>query len=221
MISGMYRPSINNRRVWQNKVDLGVEAAELMGFNEIQFDYVRFPDGAWRYEDAGVIDYHNTYGESKSQAVQRFLEYAAQRLHDKGVYIAADVFGECAMNYVTAYGQYWPAISAVTDVISAMPYPDHYGADGDYLPWEHPYDTLYIFGTAAMARQEETPGTPAQVRTWIQAYNAIREPYNTYGPDEVAAEIQGLLDAGCTGGYMTWNGASPVEKYTYLIPALN
>ncbi len=221
MIGGMYWPSVYNRRVWQYKVDLGVEAAELMGFNEIQFDYVRFPDGAWRYEDAGVIDYHNTYGESKSQAVQRFLEYAAQRLHDKGVYIAADVFGECAMNYVTAYGQYWPAISAVTDVISAMPYPDHYGADGDYLPWEHPYDTLYIFGTAAMARQEETPGTPAQVRTWIQAYNAIREPYNTYGPDEVAAEIQGLLDAGCTGGYMTWNGASPVEKYTYLIPALN
>ncbi len=221
MITGMYWPSVYNRRVWQYKVDLAVEAAELMGFNEIQFDYVRFPDGAWRYEDAGVIDFHNTYGESKAQAVQRFLAYAARRLHDKGVYISADVFGECAMAYVTSYGQYWPAISAVVDAISAMPYPDHYGAVGDYLPWEHPYDTLYTFGTAAMYRQAETPGTPAAVRTWIQAYDALWEPYNTYGPDEVGAEIRALEDAGCTGGYMTWNAASSLEKYRYLVPAFD
>lgn len=218
-IGGMYWPSVFDRRVWQYKVDLAVEAAELMGFNEIQFDYVRCPDGAWRYEEAGTIDYHNTYGESKVQAVQRFLAYAARRLHGIGVYVGCDVFGECALNYVTAYGQYWPAISAVADVISAMPYPDHYGADGDYLPWEHPYDTLYTFGSAAATRQTETPGTPAQVRTWIQAYNAIREPYTTYGPDEVGAEIRALEDAGCTGGYMTWHGAAPVDKYWSLAPA--
>lgn len=219
MIGGMYWPSVFDRRVWQYKVDLALEAVERMGFNEIQFDYVRCPDGAWRYEDAGNIDYHNTYGESKAQAIQRFLAYAAGRLHDREVYMACDVFGECAMDYVTSYGQYWPAISAVADVISAMPYPDHYGAVGEYLPWEHPYDTLYAFGTAAMARQGETPGTPARVRTWIQAYNAIREPYTPYGPDEVGAEIQALIDAGCTGGYMTWHGAAPVEKYAYLMPA--
>ena len=218
-VVGMYWPSVYNRRVWQYKVDLALEAVELMGFNEIQFDYMRFPDGAWRYEEDGTIDYHNTYGESKAQAVQRFLAYAARRLHDRGVYISADVFGECAESYVTSYGQYWPAISAVVDAISAMPYPDHYGAEGDYLPWEHPYDTLYAFGTKAMERQSETPGTPARVRTWIQAYNAIREPYTPYGPDEVGAEIRALTDAGCTGGYMTWHGAAPVEKYAYLMPA--
>lgn len=218
-VVGMYWPSVYNRRVWQYKVDLALEAVELMGFHEIQFDYMRFPDGAWRYEEAGTIDYHNTYGESKAQAVQRFLAYAARRLHDRGVYISADVFGECAENYVTAYGQYWPAISAVVDAISAMPYPDHYPAQGDYLPWEHPYDTVYAFGVKAMERQGETPGTPAQVRTWIQAYNALWEPYTTYGPDQVGAEIQALTDAGCTGGYMTWHGAAPVEKYASQMPA--
>ena len=219
-VVGMYWPSVYDRRVWQYKVDLALEAAEQMGFREIQFDYMRFPDGAWRYEEAGTIDYHNVCGESKAQAVQRFLAYAARRLHDRGVYISADVFGECAEDYVTSYGQYWPAISAVVDAISAMPYPDHYSAYGEYIPWEHPYDTLYAFGVKAMARQGETPGAPARVRTWIQAYNSIREPEVAYGPDEVGAQIRALTDAGCTGGYMTWNGAAPVDKYAYLMPAL-
>lgn len=93
-----------------------------MGFNEIQFDYVR-PDGTWDYDEAGTIDYRNTNDESKAQAVQRFLQYAADRLHEAGVYVSADVFGECAEKYVTAYGQYWAAISGVVGAISAMPYP--------------------------------------------------------------------------------------------------
>lgn len=219
-VVGMYWPSVYNRTVWQYKVDLALEAVELMGFNEIQFDYCRFPDGTWRYEEDGSIDYRNTYGESKAQAVQRFLQYAAARLHNAGVYISADVFGECAEDYVTAYGQYWPAISAVVDAISAMPYPDHYGASGSYRPWEHPYDTMHAFGAKASQRQKET-ASPAAVRTWIQAYDAIREPYNTYGPDEVAAQIRALRDTGNTGGYMTWNGGSPIGKYTWLSSVFN
>ena len=217
-ISSMYWPSAYNRTVWQYKVELALEAAAL-GFNEIQFDYIRFPDGAYKYEQAGTIDYKNTYGESKAQAVQRFLIYAAERLHDAGYYISGDVFGECANAYVTACGQYWPAISSVVDAISGMPYPDHYSAQGDYKPWEHPYTTVYNFGESAMARQSETV-SPGAVRTWIQCYNAIREPYNHYGAAELADEVRALRDAGCTGGFMTWNGASDIDKYAEVISAL-
>ena len=217
-LSGEYWPTAYNRTAWQYKVDLAVEAVALMGFNEIQFDYIRFPDSTWRYENAGTIDFHNTYGESKAQAVQRFLMYATDILHEKGVYVSGDVYGESAYTYVTAYGQYWAAISNVVDAISGMPYPDHFSAAGDYLPWEHPYETLNTWGKHVMTRQGET-ATPAAVRTWIQAYNAIREPYNTYGPNELTAQIKGLRDAGCTGGFMTWNSASSVEKYTSLMPA--
>ena len=96
--------------------------------------------------------------------------------------------------------------------------PDHFAASGSYRPWEHPYDTLYGWGQNVMLRQAET-ATPAVVRTWIQAYNAIREPYTVYGPDQVAAQIKALRDAGCTGGYMTWNAGSSLDKYTSLIPA--
>jgi len=218
-IVGMYWPSAYNRYVWQYKVDLALEAVELMGFNEIQFDYVRFPDGTWYYDD-DEIDYRNTYGESKAQAVQRFLMYAADRIHAAGAYISADVFGETSMDYVCAYGQYWPAISNVVDVISAMPYPDHYGSSGDWLPWEHPYDTMYGFGSGAAKRQKEIP-TPASVRTWVQAYNAIHEPYTYYGPNEVAAQIKALEDTGNTGGYMTWNAASSISKYRSMMPAFD
>ena len=218
-ISSMYWPSAYNRTVWQYKTDLALEAAAL-GFNEIQFDYIRFPDGAYKYEQAGTIDYKNTYGESKAQAVQRFLIYAAQRLHDAGYYVSGDVFGECANAYVTACGQYWPAISSVVDAISGMPYPDHYSAQGDYKPWEHPYTTVHNFGESAMARQSET-ASPGAVRTWIQCYNAIREPYNHYGAAELADEVRALRDAGCTGGFMTWNGASDIDKYREVISALS
>lgn len=217
-LSGEYWPTAYNRTVWQYKVDLAVEAVELMGFQEIQFDYVRFPDRTWSYEKAGTIDFHNTNGETKAQAIQRFLMYAADILHEKGVYISADVFGESAYTYVTAYGQYWPAISNVVDVISGMPYPDHFAASGTWLPWEHPYETLHQWGENVMKRQGET-ATPAVVRTWIQAYNAIHEPHNTYGPEEVAAQIRGLREAGCAGGYMTWNSSSSPAKYRKLIPA--
>lgn len=217
-ISHMYWPSAYDRTVWQYKVDLALEAAAL-GFNEIQFDYIRFPDGAYNYEKAGTIDYRNTYGESKAQAVQRFLLYAAERLHSAGYYLSGDVFGECANPYVTACGQYWPAISAAVDAISGMPYPDHYSAQGDYKPWEHPYDTVHMFGAAAAERQAETV-SPGTVRTWIQAYNALWEPYNTYGEAEVAAEVKALRDTGCTGGFMTWNGGSDINKYQSIIGAL-
>ena len=211
-LSGAYWPSPYDRYVWQYKADLAVEAVKLVGFNEIQFDYVRFPDLTAGYEREGTIDYRNTYGETKAQAIQRFLMYAADRLHDAGAYISADVFGESAYAYVTAYGQYWPAISNVVDAISGMPYPDHFASSGDWRPWEHPYETLLGWGKNAAARQGET-ATPARVRTWIQAYDAIREPYNEYGPEEIAAQIRGLYDAGLDGGYLTWNASSSLEKY--------
>ena len=217
-LSGEYWPTAFSREAWQYKADLAVEAVELMGFHEIQFDYVRFPDSTWRYEKENTIDFRNTYGETKAQAIQRFLMYATDILHEQGVYVSADVYGESAYHYVTAYGQYWAGISNVVDAISGMPYPDHFGATDTWRPWEHPYETLYSWGQSVMTRQSET-ATPAAVRTWIQAYNAIREPYNTYGPTEVGDQIRGLRDAGCTGGYMTWNAVSSIDKYTQLMSA--
>ena len=110
-------PSAFNRDVWKYDVELAREAVELMGFNEIQFDYVRFPDGLGTMEKNKTVNYHNTYNETKAQAIQRFLMYATNNLHELNVYVSADVFGESSYGsgYITSYGQYWPAISTVVD----------------------------------------------------------------------------------------------------------
>ena len=214
-----YWPSPYKRNVWQYNVELAKEAVELMGFNEIQFDYVRFPDRVLDYEKQGLIDYKNDYNETKSQAVQRFLMYATDELHKLDVYVAADVFGESAHKYVTAYGQYYPAISNVVDVISAMPYPDHfskYEYGFSEAVWTKPYEILnYWASKYAMKRRSEVP-TPAIDRSWIQTYdvpNYKQAGGYVYGANEVESQIKGLFDAGINGGYMTWNASSDLEKY--------
>lgn len=209
-LSNGFWPTPYARRIWQYKLDIADEAVDWFDFDEIQFDYVRFPDRTQSAEKEGNIDYRNDYGESKVQAIQRFLMYVTDHLHEKGVYVGADVFGEVAENFVGGYGQYWPAISNVTDVISGMPYPDHYEGTEDWLPWEHPYETVKHFADKVVERQKECP-TPAKVRTWIQGYNAYKEPHTEYYAENVGKEIQALYDAGLTGGWMIWNGSSNID----------
>ncbi len=209
-------PSGFDRRVWEFNVALAKEAVEKFGFNEINFDYVRFPDRMTKVED--IVDYHNRYGESKVQAIQRFVQYACDEIHKVGAYVSVDVFGESANpGYTTAYGQYWPAISNVADVISGMPYPDHFsnGYYGIQKPWNNPYEILYQWGQRVQGRQAVTP-TPAVVRTWVQAYNVMRHVDSNgiaYDAENVEKEIRGLYAAGLTGGYITWLASSNIEKY--------
>ena len=215
-----YWPSAYNRNVWKYDVELAKEAVELMGFNEIQFDYVRFPDGLGSMEKAGTVNYNNTYKETKAQAIQRFLMYATNELHKLNVYVAADVFGESSYGsgYVTSYGQYWPAITTVVDVISAMPYTDHFGYNygGHAEPWVYPYDTINTWAKTA-AKGQSLSASPAIARTWVTAYNtpvAARGTVVSYNSDEVAAQIKALYDNGLDGGYMTWNAFSYKNNLT-------
>lgn len=216
-----YWPSAYNRKVWEYNVSLACEAVKEFGFNEIQFDYVRFPDRTYSLEKNGTINLNNVYSETKAQAIQLFLMYASDELHKLNAYVSADVFGEAANSYVTGYGQYWPAISNVVDVISAMPYPDHFNAHEygikEYV-WLVPYELLKYWGASVKIRQSETT-TPAVVRTWIQAYNSIKKPYVIYDADKISEQIDGLYENGLTGGYMTWNSASSLSKYKEISKA--
>ena len=211
-----YWPSPYDRKVWQFNVELAKEAVRKFGFNEINFDYVRFPDRMTKVEK--LIDYHNRYNESKVQAIQRFVQYACDEIHAEGAYVSIDVFGEAANpGYTTAYGQYWPAISNICDAICGMPYPDHFsnGYYGIKKPWNHPYEILKAWGERVQARQAVTP-TPATVRTWIQAYPVMRHVDKNglrYDAEDVEKEIRGLYDAGLTGGYTTWHSGANLTKY--------
>lgn len=214
--NGSYWPSAYNRDVWYYTISLAKESVEEFGFNEINFDYVRFPDRM--NSVANTVDLKNTYNEDKAEAIQRFVQYATDALHELNVYVSIDVFGETTNgSYTTAYGQYWPAISNVADVISGMPYPDHFaaGSYGIKKPWNNPYQLMRYWGNYANDRQKEIP-TPAKVRTWIQAYDVMKYVDSngiTYGAKEVEEEIRGLYDAGLDGGYITWLSNSNLSKY--------
>ncbi len=215
-----YWPSAYNRNVWKFDVELAKEAVELIGFNEIQYDYVRFPDGLNLMEKNGTVKYNNTYNESKAEAIQRFLMYATNELHKLNIYVSADVFGESSYGsgYITSYGQYWPAITTVVDVISAMPYTDHFGYNygGHPEPWVYPYDTINTWAKTAAAGQKLS-ATPAIARTWITAYNtpvAARGTVVSYNGAELTAQIKALYANGLNGGYMTWNAYSYKNNLT-------
>ena len=207
-------PSAYSRGAWEYNVELAKEAVTMMGFNEIQFDYVRFPEDAYNMSTKGNTDFKNVYNEEKAEAVQNFLFYAADQIHKVGAYLSVDVFGECSSEYVTAYGQYWPAISNVVDVISSMPYTDHFGRNVD--TWSNPYKTVYNWAVPAAKRQTEIP-TPAVARTWITAYDT---PYWNvsviYDANKISDQVQALYDAGLNGGFITWNSASSIYKYEQI-----
>lgn len=213
--NGSYWPTAYNRNVWEFSVALAKEAVLEIGFNEIQFDYVRFPDRTTTLERNGTINLNNVYNESKAEALQGFIMYACDELHNVGAYVSIDVFGESASDYVTAYGQFWPAISNIADAISGMPYPDHFNAH-EYgiseVVWTVPYKLLNAWGKSVAKKQSITP-TPAVVRTWIQTYNTTKEPSVIYDANKISDQIQALYDNGLTGGFMTWNSGSNLKKY--------
>ena len=207
-------PSAYSRGAWEYNVELAEEAVLTMGFNEIQFDYVRFPEDAYNMSISGNTDFKNTYNEEKAEAVQNFLFYAADQIHKVGAYLSVDVFGECSSEYVTAYGQYWPAISNIVDVISSMPYTDHFGRSND--TWSNPYQTVYNWALAAAKRQTEIP-TPAVARTWITAYDTpYWNPTIIYDATKISDQVEALYDAGLKGGFITWNSASSLSKYEQI-----
>lgn len=214
--NGSYWPSAYNRDVWYYTLSLAKEAVREFGFNEINFDYVRFPD---RMNSVmSRLDLKNTYDEDKVEAIQRFSQYVTDALHEMNVYVSIDVFGESTNStYTTAYGQYWPGISNVVDAISGMPYPDHFsnGSYGISKPWNHPYQLMKYWASYAMDRQKECP-TPAKVRTWIQAYDVMKYVDAngiSYDAQTIEQEIRGLYDAGAIDGYITWLSNSSLAKY--------
>ena len=105
-----------------------------------------------------------------------------------------------------------------------MPYPDHfnehqYGIEN--IVWTVPYELIYTWANDYVNERQKETTTPAIVRTWIQTYDTIREPYIIYDNDKISDQIKGMYDAGIKRGYITWNSGSSIYKYKSLMDALN
>jgi len=206
---GLVWASAHNRELWEYNVGVAKEAADL-GFNEIQFDYVRFP----AISNKERYDFRNPEGESQVETIQNFLKYAYGELSPKHVYVGADVFGwaATAINDV-GIGQHWEAISNVVDYICPMVYPSHYGANnfGLAVPDAKPYETVLQSIKDAHKRNSNIE-TPALIRPWIQDFTATWvKGHIRYGANELELQIKALEEQGIDS-YMVWNSGNSYSE---------
>ena len=195
----------HQREVWQYAVDLAREAHEL-GFSEVQFDYVRFPDEK-RLISETVYPLAN--GRTRAQVIRDQLGFVRNALKPLGMRVTADVFGLTATDTTDmGIGQRWEMFVDQVDVVLPMIYPSHF-ARGTYKlrnPNAHPYQTIAHALKDAIARSDSVPNA-ASVIPWYQDFTLGAPRYG-------AAEIRAQKKAGYDNGFQSWILWNPKSNYT-------
>lgn len=211
------------KEVWDYNIDIAIEAAEL-GFQEIQFDYVRFPESFEVLSSDLTYDF-GEYADTEADEVQQrvnavtdFVKYANERLEPYDVDVSVDVFGYAATQQeAPGIGQNFSQIANNVDVISSMIYPSHWGP-GSFefaTPDTEPYGVIDGY----MKVENEVLGAlenPPISRPWIQDFTASYlgpGNYLNYGAAEVEAQIQALKDNGVEE-YLLWNAQNTYSEGT-------
>ena len=192
--------------VWDYAIAVAKEAA-AKGFDEVQFDYVRFPtDG--KLSAAKYSQPNNA--QTRLPAIAGFLAKARRELGPTGVFLAADVFGYTAFNdNDTDIGQRVEELARHLDYICPMVYPSgyHRGIPGVRNPVAQPYEI--VKESVRLTRKRSAPGT-VQVRPWLQDFRDYAFDKRIFGVNEIRAQIRGARDGGAVG-FMLWN---PRNDYT-------
>jgi hypothetical protein len=196
-----------DRRVWKYNVDLAA-AAVRAGFDEIQFDYVRFPSDG----DLSLIRYPGVHQQPMSWTIPAFVQYARKRLHPLGARVSVDVFG-LAATHDLGIGQLPRRISRYVDAVYPMVYPSHYNSgeynltDPDAAPGQTVTHSLLDFQTALEGRK--TRLTP-----WLQDFSLGR----TYSLGDVKAQVQAARSLGAHG-FLLWNAEGLYDAAALQPPA--
>ncbi|MGH7277766.1 MAG: putative glycoside hydrolase [Candidatus Rokuibacteriota bacterium] len=194
------------KEVWAYNVAIAREAVQ-QGFDEVQFDYVRFPSdgklGAARYSKP-------VNRETRLPAIAGFLERARRELGPTGAFVAADIFGYTAFNENdTDIGQRIEELAPHVDYLCPMVYPSgyHVGIPGYRNPVVHPYQVVY---ESVRLIRKRAGATNVRVRPWLQDFRDYAFDRRVFGAEEIRAQIRGGDDGGGTG-WMLWN---PRNSYT-------
>ncbi|MGC9974629.1 MAG: putative glycoside hydrolase [Gaiellaceae bacterium] len=184
-----------DRKVWEYNVSIA-KAAARAGFDEIQFDYVRFPS------DGPVASavWPGKVNEPESTTITHFLSYASSQLKPLGVRVSADVFG-LAATHDLGVGQSPKQVAQVVDAISPMVYPSHFGA-GQYGladPQAVPGTTV---GYALSDFQAAMRGSHAELVPWLQDFSLGRPFTLADIQDEILAVRRAKVR-----GYLLWNAS--------------
>jgi hypothetical protein len=179
-------------------IEIAIEAAEA-GFDEIQFDYLRFPDSSAR-----LILSKPTTQANRVQSIADFLAEARRRLTPYNVFLAADIFGYVCWNLNdTGIGQSLEAIAPQVDYLSPMLYPSGFqcGIPGVKNPVANAY--AIVRGSLEEA-QRRLKISPKRFRPWLQSFRDYAFDRRAFDADEVARQTQAASDFG-SDGWMLWN----------------
>lgn len=210
------------KEVWDYLVEVAKKAGE-MGFEEIQFDYIRF--AVDKTMKNVVFDEADTLGRSKEEAITEFITYAYDELAKTGLNVSADVFGTIinSSGDAAAVGQDYGEMAKHLDYICPMIYPSHYG-DGNFgieHPDTQPYDTIFhaLRGSRTVLDQARTEDSrQAVVRPWLQDFTAsYLKNYIPYGDQQVKDQIQAVYDAGYDE-WLLWDAGVSYDYGGLLTP---
>lgn len=197
------------REAWDYTVQLAVEAAAA-GFDEIQLDYVRFPD------DPQTRLSEPSNEDSRIKAITGYLSLAREKLRPYNIFLAVDVFGYVCWNLNdTHIGQRLEDLSPLVDYVSPMLYPSgfQFGIPGIENPVSHPYDIV----RRSLDRARERTGLPANhFRPWLQAFKDYAFDRRIFDADEIQAQISAANDFG-SDGWMVWNPRNVYQDFG-LVP---
>jgi hypothetical protein len=196
------------REVWDYHLALAREVA-LLGFPEIQYDYVRFPDAP--EDDLARAVFPAADGRSKPTVIRDLLADARDSLADIDVRLTADVFGvTTSARRDVGIGQVWESFIGAVDAALPMVYPSHYweGSFGFQAPNAHPYEVVGRALRDALGRSSQVEGAGRTI-PWLQDFS-LGQP--SYGSAEVRAQIQATYDAG-VDEWILWN---PGSRYTEM-----
>jgi hypothetical protein len=205
-----------NDSVWIYSAQLAQEAIR-MGFAEVQFDYVRFPDEP-RERLATAVFSARRSGQTPRSAVRRNVQMMKSRLAPLGAPVTFDIFGLTASaTDDMGIGQVWEDFSSVADVVLPMVYPSHYraGAYGFSWPNGQPYKLVHRALQEAMGRSQ-TAGS-AEIRPYLQAFTLGRR-LPRYTPVEIREEIRAAEELGINS-WVLWNPRSVYQRESLRPPA--
>jgi hypothetical protein len=192
-----------HKEVWDYNIRIAVEAAQL-GFDEIQFDYVRFPDSrSPRFSQPSTE-------ASRVNAIAGFLKEASNRLQPYNVFTAADIFGYVCWNLNdTDIGQKLEPLAAAVDYLSPMLYPSgfQFGIPGVRNPVQNPHEIIYL---SLKKAQDRTGLSPVRFRPWLQAFKDYAFDRRPFDSKEIQDQISAADKFG-SQGWMLWN---PGNRYT-------
>ncbi|MCD9025641.1 putative glycoside hydrolase [Cohnella silvisoli] len=198
-----------NKEVWDYNIEIAKEAAK-MGFKEIQFDYVRFPEGFEKKADSLKFTKSTL---NRVDIVAGFVEYAKKQLAPLGIRVSVDIFGYAAsVPAAEGIGQDFVKISNAVDVICPMIYPSHYstGWFDQKDPDKAPYATIKGAMVDTHKKLDPLGDKKPIIRPWIQDFTAKwlgKGHFTAYGAAEVQAQIKALNDSGVTE-YLLWNAGN-------------